>query len=863
MPRLPVMQSEVSATTGAPVVQADANAFGGAVANAINNAGAQLMDSAAAIDVAWKRRQQEDVASYVAAADYSKRYLDRTVSAPEDGKGFYDNTKVDYTNWVDEQTKDIPDNYTREQVRRALTARAPAVYSNAAQYEVSAANAASRRNANEALTSVQNFVYAIPDTYDQKVKDAVAVIDSRPDLTEGQRAEMRRQITLDLTQRRFDGLLEQADTPERVAAVKKDLQSSRWQGVLDPKEYERITNKIDVRTQQITTKLKAVATSAVSDLSARNTDPTQLIPSAELRAAEEAVIRSGDPDTARKFYEIKAQQQIWATERGLNPNEVQARRSQSIAPGLGKYANNPIAQQVADAATKEGLPLNIVLPVIAQESGFNPTLRPVKDGKQLSSAYGIFQLLKSERDGAGIGESANPADQIPVGIRKMKSVYNTTQRTLGREPTAGEFYAVYYMGEGAGPKILNNPGGSFAATVGEKVLEANPWLRKIQTNADFVKWTTATMETRGAEGGGAVPSEVYQANKARDALVSSQKQWLAKDPITYASSVGSIGAPADLSTPEGVKERGAQALQVADIFGIAHSDLKPLTEGEAAQYEKTIREGSADEIFNTASQLRGLGGDVARAAFKQLGETSPVFAHIAGLASIDATTARDVARGQVRLRDDKEIASAIQRTTVNSRFESTLGDALNGIAPRDRAAIRDAAWAYYVEAAATRAPGSLTVFDNKLFDTAVGKVLGNEGGVANVNGHPTVVPPGLTAYEFDKALDVMSPDDLMTLSRDGGPPVYANGDVAQPRDIAFGGRFVAIGSNMYNVTMGDGKMLLSGRDKTRPYTFIADPVRIKELASLPGASRSPNVSAGNFYSTGTGLDNPVGGVMGQ
>lgn len=193
-----------------------------------------------------------------------------------------------------------------------------------------------------------------------------------------------------------------------------------------------------------------------------------------------------------------------------------------------QYASNPVAQKVAAAATAAGLPLDIVMPVVAQESGFNAALRPVgKDGRQLSSALGVFQLLKSERDAAGIGDSTDVDAQIPVGIRKMQSVYATAKATLGRDPTPGEFYAVYYQGEGAGPKILQNPDGDFRATVGQKVIDANPWLANIKTNGDFVRWTSQKM---GARGGGATdpvpsrPGDTATAGSPPPAFLQGQQE---------------------------------------------------------------------------------------------------------------------------------------------------------------------------------------------------------------------------------------------------------------------------------------------------------------------------------------------------
>ncbi|MFG1331133.1 hypothetical protein V5F41_07745 [Xanthobacter autotrophicus] len=202
------------------------------------------------------------------------------------------------------------------------------------------------------------------------------------------------------------------------------------------------------------------------------------------------------------------------------------------------FANNPVAQKVAAAATAAGLPLDIVMPVVAQESGFNAALRPVgKDGRQLSSALGVFQLLKSERDAAGIGDSTDVDAQIPVGIRKMQSVYATAKATLGRDPTPGEFYAVYYQGEGAGPKILQNPDGDFRATVGQKVIDANPWLANIKTNGDFVRWTSQKM---GARGGGAVdpvpsrPGDTSVAGSPPPAFLQGQQEGVSVSPSQLA-----------------------------------------------------------------------------------------------------------------------------------------------------------------------------------------------------------------------------------------------------------------------------------------------------------------------------------------
>ncbi|WP_322996966.1 hypothetical protein [Castellaniella sp.] len=160
-------------------------------------------------------------------------------------------------------------------------------------------------------------------------------------------------------------------------------------------------------------------------------------------------------------------------------------------------------------AKDAGLPPDFVVAILNQESGFDPRRRPVgKDGKALSSAFGIGQLLVDERRKYGIGDTTDPDLQLRATMSKMKDNHEAARKALGREPTAGEMYVVYYQGIGAGPRILSNPGGDFRATLdtikpgwGATVIKANPWLKDIRTNADFIAWTEKKMAKTLANAG--------------------------------------------------------------------------------------------------------------------------------------------------------------------------------------------------------------------------------------------------------------------------------------------------------------------------------------------------------------------------
>ena len=214
--------------------------------------------------------------------------------------------------------------------------------------------------------------------------------------------------------------------------------------------------------------------------------------------------RPGDPDQRPIYPEPQARP---ATAQGAPPAVV---------------GSNPIAAKAYQMAQEAGLPASTVVAILKQESNFNPSLRPVgKDGRLLSSAFGIGQLLDDERRKYGIGDSTDPHVQLAAVMQKMKDTYTTTKQALGgREPTAAEMYTVYYQGAGAGPKILQNPSASLMDTLnsvrpgwksqdgrswGQFVYDSNPWLAQngIRSNAQFTAWAGSKVQDTAFAAGGA------------------------------------------------------------------------------------------------------------------------------------------------------------------------------------------------------------------------------------------------------------------------------------------------------------------------------------------------------------------------
>jgi hypothetical protein len=185
-------------------------------------------------------------------------------------------------------------------------------------------------------------------------------------------------------------------------------------------------------------------------------------------------------------------------------------------------ASDPIKSEIAKTAAKYGIPPAHALSIVAQESNFDPDTT-----METSSAKGLFQFLDADRKKYGVSTDSPLTMQIDAGMRKMKDNYDATKKALGREPTAGELYATYYQGIGAGPAIVSNPKGSFRDTLNKfgsnhanRVINANPWLQGISTNQEFIDWSEAKMKekgfmapavTPGAVGGSGGRTRVQQA----------------------------------------------------------------------------------------------------------------------------------------------------------------------------------------------------------------------------------------------------------------------------------------------------------------------------------------------------------------
>lgn len=469
-----------------------------------------------------------------------------------------------------------------------------------------------------------------------------------------------------------------------------------------------------------------------------------------------------------------------------------------------------------------------------------------------------------EAAGVTISDMTTRADllrlrQDPKTAATMAAVYARQNRLelqagLGRDVSDPELYMAHVMGPANALVLLrafreapNLPIDDVLPNVGQR----HPEL--FQGNRDGSPATVGDVYTGFMSQFSAGVSALQHVRTERLRQVQERQNAVRRDPhgdiMTHASRAGNI-ALTELNTEGDFTTRGRQALEMQRFYDLP--DPRPLTGSEVEKFGNVIKNGTVADVQGLITQLQSFGPQAAQGAYRQLGSQDEVFGHVAGLATTgeaNAGIAREIIRGRARIRDNpdaKQIFTTAPGGTDN-QFNLAVGTALDSADPKARQAIRQAADALYIE----RYAGDQTVFDPKLYVNAVQAVLGGTdtaGGVATVNGAKVVLPMGVQAADFDRALDGLAPADLTTLSVDGRAPRYRDGRVATPLDIATEGRFRLIGADAYTIVMADGLPLWSASGK--PYQITMSPETVRELVKrAPPLTVQPDA---DFMTSGTG-----------
>lgn len=441
--------------------------------------------------------------------------------------------------------------------------------------------------------------------------------------------------------------------------------------------------------------------------------------------------------------------------------------------------------------------------------------------------------------GVPLTEATTPEEMLrfrqdPRIAAQMAAIYANENREqlragLGRDVSDAELGIAHTLGPANALILLrafqDNPAAS-ARTVLPQAAEARPDLFAGVNGNPPTVGDVYNRFMQGYVGGVSAlnHARLEELNRVRTEMEAARSNG---DIMTFGARAGRITL-SQLDSDDALVNRGRQALEMQTFYRLEHP--RPLTTEEVDRFTAVIQNGTTTDVQGLLARLQRLGPAAATGAFRQLGAQNGVFAHVAGMIAADSTAAtagHDVLRGVVRLRDNPDLRNVLGTASggTDNQFNLIVGQALDGADPRARQAMRLAADALYAQRYGT----TDRAFDPRHYREAVLAVLNSQ--VGSVNGVSTVLPRGITASEFDSALNGLTPQELIGLSVDSQPPRQSDGRIVTPVDIAYRGRFQAIGADTYRIVMDDGRPLAGARG--REYRITLTPDTIRRLLRTP------------------------------
>ena len=247
------------------------------------------------------------------------------------------------------------------------------------------------------------------------------------------------------------------------------------------------------------------------------------------------------------------------------------------------------------------------------------------------------------------------------------------------------------------------------------------------------------------------------AEKMRSEMITGLKN----DPLTYgirAGILGQNGQPLELNpinitsgseaTVASIKERIAVAKTIAGKYLI-----KPqfFTQSEKSDIQELLRVADSATKMSVFASLVSAGGSDAPDMLSEIAQNSPFNAGIGALVLVDRQPqARSAYRGQ-ELLDSGQVPTDFTPGKANDEFNQFAGDALRNL-PKTVEVILPVARAIYADTAMNE-----PVFSESLWQDAISIALGglpngNMGGIQDVRGRQTLLPPNITSDQVENAL---------------------------------------------------------------------------------------------------------------
>jgi len=279
------------------------------------------------------------------------------------------------------------------------------------------------------------------------------------------------------------------------------------------------------------------------------------------------------------------------------------------------------------------------------------------------------------------------------------------------------------------------------------------------------------------------PDDIARRKRLHTIADSTEKS-IQTDILTHVNDRGVLQLqPVDLSNPESIKQRIGVATAALTGFATSEKDFRLFTNGERDTLRASVESGDPDAQLSIAVSIVEGFGDYAPIALSEIGASDPLFEHAAQL--LDQTGDLSIARGMLVGRKMlKDGIGAKPGKSVRSAVRASISDIYpKSMAPRLEA-LMNAADAYYAMSGISVDPDASDADKRAGYEQALQMVLGRTmrgntpmGGVQNVNGAPTLLPPNLTSELVEDTLLNATSEQLIAASVSGGAPMFGGEEI--------------------------------------------------------------------------------------
>jgi hypothetical protein len=211
-----------------------------------------------------------------------------------------------------------------------------------------------------------------------------------------------------------------------------------------------------------------------------------------------------------------------------------------------------VIDTIKRVAARHGIDPAVALAIAERESSFNVH---GGSGSPYSSAYGLFQLLRSERAQYG-GSSSEPEEQSESWANYIEPHRQHMAKVLGREPTGPELYMSHLIGPGRAARIVSgqiDPNTPISDVMTQRELAANPFMVRAGTAGGLASSVMSDVGRRMQKYGGdgdsqgdtpkSRPFNFSDFGEAVDMPDAPQSQPLVSGQSPGGSSYAAFGEP--------------------------------------------------------------------------------------------------------------------------------------------------------------------------------------------------------------------------------------------------------------------------------------------------------------------------------